>query len=209
MSTPASPVPTFTVLGSTVKAVLVPVPPGAVTTTVAGPATDAVGTVKVIVVSLLTVSLMSVVVAMPFTVSEVTPARLVPVMVTEPSGSALVGEKLVIVGAVEVLGSTVKVLFDVAVPAGAVRTSAAVWAVAGTVKVMVVALTTVKVVATVPSSKLVVPLRLAPVTVTVAPGMPLAGVKLLIVGSAGAAVGSSFLVQLANHKLPSTALAPL
>jgi hypothetical protein len=190
-------------LGSTVKAtLLVPVPPGPVTTIVATPAVAAVGTTKVRVVELVTLS----VVVMPFSVTLVAPVKLVPVTVTTVPGSALAGAKLVIVGAVGGVAVTVNGVLLLAVPAGVVTLMVPEGAAAGTVKVMLVALTVVNVVVSAPSITAVAPLRAVPVTVTVVPAMPLVGVKLVMVG---AATGSSFLEQLASHRLPSATLAPV
>ena len=103
-------------------------------------------------------------------------------------------------------GSTVNGLPDVAEPPGVTTVIAAVWAVAGTVKVMVVAFTTVKVAATVPTTRLVALVRLVPVRVMVTPGIPLVGEKLASVGAAG---GASSFLQPASHRLPKAALAPV
>ena len=97
----------------------------------------------------------------------------------------------------------------VAVPAGVVTLMVPDCAAVGTVKVMLVALTTVNVVARVPSVTAVAPLRAVPVIVTVVPGIPLTGVKLVMVGGEATAAGSSFLEQLASHRLPRATLAPV
>ena len=74
---------------------------------------------------------------------------------------------------------------------------------------MVAASTTWKLVtATVPTCTAVVPEKPVPLTVTVVPTMPLVGLKLaMLVLTEG--LGSGWLpLQLASHRLPSTALAP-
>src|SRR6476469_4359817 len=96
----------------TVKLVaLAVVPPGVVTPIV--PLVAPAGTVKVMVVPFTTVKP---VMATPFNVTAVAPVRLVPVMVTVAPLAAVVGEKLVIVGAGTV---TVKVLAAEVPPPGA------------------------------------------------------------------------------------------
>jgi hypothetical protein len=57
------------------------------------------------------------------------------------------------------------------------------------------------------NSTAVAPVKLRPVTVTVVPGIPLAGLKLVMPGGVGVTAGSSFL-QLASHNVPTTAPAP-
>jgi hypothetical protein len=133
---------------------------------------------------------------------------LVPVTVIAAPGRALVGEKLVIVGAVEGVAVTVKLVPLMAVPTGVVIAMGPLAAPDGTVNVRLVGLTRVKVTGVLAaSSTAVAPVKLIPVTVTIVPGIPLVGVKLIIPGGAGLAVGSSFL-QLASHSVPTTALAP-
>lgn len=195
--------PTLTVVGSTVKAVLlVARPPGPVTTMVATPACAAAGTTKVSVVALTTVG----VAAVPFTVRAVTPVKLVPVSVTVAPGSALVGATLVMVGAttgvvVIVNGSAVETG-----PLGVPTTIRPLGTPLGTTNVRLVSLSTVYDTLTLPSCTAVAPVKRVPVTVTVVPAMPLVGVKLVIVGRA---TGSLSFLQLASHKLPSATLAPV
>jgi hypothetical protein len=195
------------VLDSTVRAVLlVPMPPGPVITTVATPATAAAGTTKVSVVALVMVG----VAARPFTVTPVAPIKLVPVTVTTVPGRALVGAMLMMVGAVAGAAVTIKGVLLVAVPVGEVTVMVPVCALAGTLNVIVAASTTVKpVTATVPNCTAVVPKKPVPLSVTTVPGMPLVGLKaatLVTVGGKGEGLSP---LQLASHKLPSTALAPL
>ena len=193
------------VLGKMVSPVLfVLVPPLLISTMVARPAAVCVGMINVRLV----VPNVEEEVARPLTVTLVPPPRLVPVTVIEVPGSALVGEKLVMVGAVEGTAVTVKVVPLLAVPTSVVIVMVPLAAPAGTINVRLVALTTMNVVAaTVASSTAVAPVKLVPVTVTVVPGIPLAGLKLLILGRAGVTAGSSFL-QLASHSVLTTALAP-
>lgn len=205
MSTPASPLPTLTVLGRMVRpVVLVPVPPLPVSTMVAAPAAVVGGTIK----ERLVVPKVEKEVAIPLTVTLLRPTKLVPVTDTLAPGSTLVGVKLVIVGAVEGAAVTVKGVLLVTVPAGVVTVTVPLVAAAGTVKVMLVALATTKVTAVVPSVTAVAPVKLVPVRVTVAPGIPLVGAKLLRVGKAGAGTGSGVDLQPASHRPPTAALAP-
>ena len=79
---------------------------------------------------------------------------------------------------------TVKAVALVAVPPGVVTAMVPDVALAGTVKVMEVALTTVKPVTVTPFSvSAVAPVKSVPVSVTTVPGRALAGVKLAMVGA--------------------------
>lgn len=210
MSTPASPVPTLTVLDSTVSTTvdgLVFVPKGLVRNIVAAPAAMVVGMVKVRLVAVGAPTIVAavpvpVVVPAPLTLTAVTLDRKVPVIVTCAPGSALVGEMLVMVGAV---GEMLKGL-EVTVPLGVTIVMVPVaLPPPGTTNVIVVSFTTKNEMADVPSSTEVAPVKPEPVIVTSVPPTPVVGLKLAIVG--GAMVGSSFL-QPASHKLPTTTLAP-
>lgn len=77
-----------------------------------------------------------------------------------------------------------KVPVLVAVPSGVVTEMVPLVALAGTVKVRLVLLTGAKVAAVPFRATAVAPVRSVPVTVTVVPTGPLAGVKLVIVGAA-------------------------
>ena len=177
--------------------VLVAVPPGVVTAI--APLVAPVGTTKVMVVPFTTVKP---VMATPFSVTAVAPVKSVPVMVTVAPAAPEVGVKLVMVGATV----TVKVPVLVAVPPGVVTARGPLVAPAGTVKVMVVAFTTVKpVVATPFSVRAVAPVRLVPVTVTVAPALPEVGVKLVMVGTAAAGATGAKATPRKNELVPGTA----
>src|SRR5205085_5750372 len=101
------------------------------------------------------------------------------VMITLVFAGPTVGMKLLI------LGSTLKLLRLVAVaPAVVVTLILPVVASAGTMAVIEVADTTVKLVAAVPLNlTAVAPVKFVPVIVTVAPILPLSGVNELMVGS--------------------------
>jgi hypothetical protein len=194
----------LTVLGKTVSPVLlVLLPPLLVNPIVARPAAVWVGIIKVRLVA----PNEEEEVAKPLTVTFA-PAKLVPVAVMEAPGSALVGEKLVIVGAVAGAAVTVKLVPLMAVPTGVLMAMVPLAAPDGTIKVRLVELTSVNVAGVLAaSSTAVAPVKLRPVTVTVVPGTPLVGLKLVIPGGPGVTAGSSFL-QLASHRVPTTALAP-
>jgi len=93
--------------------------------------------------------------------------------------------KLVIVGAV---GVTVKALGEAALPPGVVTRIEPVVAPAGTLVVIWVALCTVKVAEVPLKESADVPVKFAPVMVTLVPEAPLVGVKLEIVGAAALTV---------------------
>ena len=124
--------------------------------------------------------------AVPLKLTTVVLIKPVPLTVSvKPAlpAVAVLGVRLVMVGAV--FGTiTVKVPVLVAVPPGVVTAMVPDEAPAGTVKVMVVASTTVKPTMAAPFSvTAVAPVRFVPVIVTVAPAWPLVGVKLAIVGA--------------------------
>lgn len=154
----------------------VAVPPGVVTEIV--PLVAPVGTVVVICVALATEN----VAAVPLKLTAVAPVKFVPEMVTAPPTAALAGVKLEIVGADAV---TVKLEADVAVPPAVVTDTLPVVAAAGTVVVIWVALATVNAAPVPLKLTEVAPVKLVPAMVTLAPTMPLAGVKLVMVGVAG------------------------
>ena len=158
---------------------LVAVPPDVVTRS--SPVVAPVGTVACIVVAELTVKLVALT---PLNVTAVAPVKFVPVIVTVLPTGPLVGVKLVIVGGGGGGASTVNVLALVAVPPGVVTRSSPVVAPAGTGARMVVAESTVKLVALTPLNvTAVAPVKFVPVIVTVLPTGPLVGVKPVIVGA--------------------------
>jgi len=116
--------------------------------------------------------------------------KLVPVIVTTTPTAPIGGVTLKIVGA----GITVNCELLVAEPPGVTTSIFEVAALAGTVALICVALLRVKDAKTEPNLTLVAPVKLLPLTVTVAPIAPLAGVKLEITG-AGITVNSDELVS--------------
>ncbi len=107
--------------------------------------------------------------------------RFVPVIVTAAPQRPVVGARVVMVGAG---GMTVKEVLLVAVPPGVVTVRVPVVAPAGTVVVIDVAETTVKVGCAVPLNFTALALvKLVPVIVTAAPTRPLGGLKDVIVGA--------------------------
>ncbi len=151
-------------------ALLVAVPAGVVT--VMWPVVAAAGTVVTILVAVSD----AMVAAVPLNATLVAPDRFWPVMVTVVPGAPEVGLKLLIFGA------TVKVALLVAVPAGVVTVMWPVVAAAGTVVTILVAVSDAMVAAVPLNATLVAPDRFWPVMVTVVPGAPEVGVKLLIFG---------------------------
>jgi hypothetical protein len=136
------------------------------------------GTTNVIVVGETTVKEVA---GTPPTVTELAPVRFVPVIVTVAPGAAVVGEKLVIVGAA---GRTVNVVRPlVAVPPRVVMLITPVGAPLGTVMLTVPSRFTVKVAATPPMLTLLAPVRFVPCTVMTVPGAPDAGEKPEILGA--------------------------
>lgn len=112
----------------------------------------------------------------PLKLTAVVPVKLAPVIVTDVPTVPLVGKKLVIVGL------TPKLLVLVAVPSGVVTLIAPVVAPVGTVVVIAVSETTLKVALTPLKLTLVAPVKFAPVIVKLVPTMPLVGEKFVIVG---------------------------
>ncbi len=169
---------------STVSGVaLPPVPTGVVTAST--PDVAFAGTVNVRVVAVTTVKFET---AAPFKVSVVAPVKLVPVTVTEAPGSALLGEKLVMVGAV---GMRVNTVGLVAGPTAVVTLTVPVWAPAGTVMPVIwvpVALTTKPVLTVLPlvppNVTRLVPVRLVPFRVRLVPTDPLLGLMLVTIAVA-------------------------
>ena len=155
---------------------LVAVPPGVVTEIV--PLVAPAGAVVVIEVGLTTVKAA----AVPLKETALTPMKPVPVSVTlVPTGPA-VGAKAEIVGMG--LGVTVKLSTLVAVPPGVVTETVPVVAPAGTTAVISVAEVTLKLAAAVPwKATAVAPLRPLPVSVTLVPTGPEAGVNPVSVGA--------------------------
>ena len=159
--------------GATVKLVaLVAVPPGVVTAI--GPVVALAGTVAVICVLESTWK----VAAVPLNLTQLAPVNPVPVSVTPAPAAPLPGVTLT------TLGLTRKVPVLVAVPAVVLTVIFPAVAPAGTVAVILVGISTVKVVAGAPLTLTdVAPVKLAPVMVTLAPIAPLDGVKLVIRGA--------------------------
>ena len=164
----------------TVKALgEVALPPGVVTRI--EPVVAAAGTVVVICVALFTVN----VAAVPLKESAEAPVKFVPVITTLVPEVPLVGVKLEIAGAGRF---TVKFPAELADPPGVATEIFPVVAPTGTGAVICVALVTVNVAAVPLNDKAVAPIRFVPVTVTLTPTSPLAGVKPVIVGAAGVTV---------------------
>jgi len=158
--------------GTNVNPTRVAVPPGVVTLTLpeVPDATTAV--------TLVAETTLNEVAAVPPKLTAVAPVKLVPVIVTVAPIAALVGVKLVIVGA----GTNVKPT-RVAVPPGVVTLTLPEVPDA-TTAVMLAAETTLNDVAAVPPKlTAVAPVKFVPVIVTVAPTAPEVGVKLVIVGT--------------------------
>jgi hypothetical protein len=153
---------------------LVAVPPGVVTLIV--PLVAPFGTV--VEMWLASVTLKVAVVPLNFTL--VAPAKFVPVRATLVPTCPLVGETVAIVGAAAL---TVKFPAEVAEPRGVAIAILPVTALAGTVTVTLVALTTEKVpAATPPIETEVAPFKFVPVTEIEVPTVPLVGLKLVMVG---------------------------
>lgn len=134
------------------------------------------GTVAVIFVALFTVKEA----AVPLNETAVAPIRFVPLIVTEVPACPLVGAKEETVGAEAEV--TVKEAVEVAVPPAVVTENLPVLAPFGTARVILLPLTA-KDVAAPFSVTFVAPVRFAPVMVTLVPGGPLAGEKLLMPGT--------------------------
>ena len=121
--------------------------------------------------------------ATPLKVTPVAPAKFVPVMVTPKPRPPEVAVNDVTVGTVAV-AVTVKLVADVAVPAGVTTVIRPVTAPVGTPTTIDVADTTLNaVVATPPNVTDVAPVKFVPVIVTPSPRPPVAAVKDVMVGA--------------------------
>lgn len=176
----STPIPTapldgekLVILGAKLKLIVLVVVPVGVVTLISPPVAP-VGTVVLIAVSEATLKLA----LTPLNLTAVAPVKLVPSMVTAVPTIPLVGKKLVILGRILI----VKLLVLFTVPIGVVILIAPVVAPVGTVVVMEVSETILKAALTPLNLTLVVPVKLAPVMVTLAPTAPLVGEKLVIVG---------------------------
>ncbi len=157
-------------------------PPGVVTVITPFPAL--LGTTNVIVVG---ETMTNDAAGTPPTVTELAPMRFAPWMVTVEPDRAVVGEKLVIVGAG---GRTVNVVRPlVAVPPGVVILITPDCAPFGMTNVIVVGETMVKEdAATPPTVTEFAPVKFAPIMEIVAPGAAEVGEKLMMVGAGGRTV---------------------
>ena len=134
------------------------------------------GTMAVIAVALTTVKLIA---AMPLNFTEVAPDKLVPMIVTFTPAGPEIGVKELIVGD----GMNVNGIPDITVPPGVVMEIGPV-VVLGTLAVMDVELTTLKLVAEMPLNFTeLAPDKLVPEIVTITPIGPEAGENELIVGA--------------------------
>jgi len=115
--------------------------------------------------------------AVPLNRTAVAPVKFLPLIVTTVPTGPLAGEKPVITGA------TTNVAALVAVPPAVVTLSAPVVAPTGTVVWIAVADVTVYVAAVPLNFTADVPVKLAPLIVTLAPSAPFPGEKLVIVGT--------------------------
>jgi hypothetical protein len=153
---------------------LVAVPPGVVTEI--GPLVAPLGTVAVICVEEFTLKLAA---AVPLNPTPLAPARFVPRIATIVPDGPFVGVKLVIVGDWD----TMKALELDPVPPGVVTEIGPLVAPAGTIAVICVEESTLKLAAPVPlNATNVAPVKLVPVITTLVPAGPLAGEKPEIVG---------------------------
>jgi hypothetical protein len=153
---------------------LVAVPPGVVTEI--GPLVAPLGTVAVTCVDEFTLKLVA---ATPLNPTPLAPAKLVPRIATIVPDGPFVGVKPVIVGDED----TIKALELVAVPPGVVTEIGPVVAPAGTIAVICVEESTLKLAAAVPlNPTALAPVKLVPVITTLVPAGPPAGEKPEIVG---------------------------
>ena len=116
----------------------------------------------------------------PLTLTPVVPVKFVPISVTVAPTVPLPGEKLLIVGAPAEVG--VKLLLLHVVPSAVFTLIQPVSAPPGTVAVICVSDTTVKLVGTRKKVTAVAPVKFVPVIVTVVPIVPLVGVNELMWG---------------------------
>ena len=126
-----------------------------------------------------------VVAGVPLKLTPVVPVKFVPVSVTVQPADPLAGEKLLIVGTPAestVNGVPLKLQ---PVPQGAVTLSEPVEAPPGTVAVICVSESTLKLAAARLNAMPVAPLKFVPAIVTVVPACPPLGVKELIIGAPG------------------------
>ena len=151
--------------------VLVPVPVGVVT--LMRPVVAPAGAVAVILIAVLTVKVAEV----PLNVTDVAPVKFVPLMITLVLTGPRAGEKLL------TRGATVKLLELVAVPADVVTLIGPVVALAGTVALIWVLRLPLKAAEVPLNLTAVVPVKFAPVMVTLAPTAPLGGATLVIRGA--------------------------
>ena len=176
MATLVPPVPVaglkLVIRGATVKLVaLVAVPAGVVT--LSGPLVAFAGTLVVICALESTWN----VAVTPLNLTEVAPVSAVPLSVTAAPTVPWPGVKLAMVGL------TVKFPTLVAVPAGVVTAIFPLVAPAGTVAVILVAVTTLKLAGVPLKVTEVVPVKFAPLMVTLAPITPVDGEKLVMRGA--------------------------
>jgi len=161
---------------------LVAVPLGVVT--LMGPVVAPDGTVAVILSAEFTVKLAPT----PLNVSDVAPSKFVPLIVTAAPGNPEVGENEVIVGAA--VAVTTKLVALRAVPSGVVTEILPVWAMAGTVAVILPSESTVKDAVRFLNLTSVAPVKFVPLIVTAVPTGPLCGENDVIVGAAANATST-------------------
>ena len=170
---------------------LVAVPEGVVTVIL--PVVAPIGTVAVSLMVLGTTKLAET----PLNCTDVTPVKRAPLMVTDIPAGPLVGKKLLIVGGVALVTSKVPLL--VAVPFDVVRTEILPSvAFVGTVAVIWLGLTTLKVALTPLNLTELTFAKLEPLMITNVPRGPLVGEKPLMVGA----------VPLVTSKLPLLVAVP-
>lgn len=163
----------FWMKGNTEKVVVLAEPLGPLTTI--GPEVAVIGTLVVIWVGELTTKLA----ATPLKVTAVVPVKLAPLSTTSVLTIPLAGLKLPIVGP----GMTVKLVVLLVVPPEVVMLRRPEVAPAGTVAVMLVSLFTTKLAGTPLKETAVAPRKLAPLSVTVVPATPVAGLNPATMGA--------------------------
>ena len=161
---------------------LVALPLGVVT--LMGPVVAPDGTVAVIFSDEFTVKLAPT----PLNVTDVAPSKFVPLIVTAAPGNPEVGENVVIVGAA--VAVTTKLVALRAVPSGVVTEILPVWAMAGTVAVILTSESTVKDAVQFLNFNCVAPVKFVPLIVTAVPTGPLCGENDVIVGAAANATST-------------------
>src|SRR5271166_1766314 len=178
----------------------VAVPAGVVT--VIFPLVVPLAITAVICVALFTTKLEA---AFPLRATAVAPVKLLPAITTEMPTCPLLGLKLEMVGAAAV---TLKLVADVAVPAGVVTVIFPLVVPLAITAVICVALFTTKLEAACPlRATAVAPVKLLPAITTEAPMGPLPGLKLEIVGTG--AVTLNIIVDVAVPAGVVTATAPV